>query len=314
MSNILNVIRDELLKQEINILISEKPHDKGGQKVVYFASVDEKEVVLKVIDVTPIGLYDELEINDKFEINSLSSENKELLEKHIQYLSRRITTEIEMGKACNFMPKLLFLNKPQVIFNGYNIYIYYIEEKVRGANLKYKKTNYFFSETIIFLDQLIQQIEEMSLKGYVHRDIKPKNIIYNEKDNTYTIIDGGICKNINDQFGNTIGIVEHLGTYGYSAPEQKNVTSDYKWNFKTDIYPLGIIAIEMLEPDLRNKFDLIKDIEKLKEYWDNKYKNETIMQDFFSSIIVKLIHPKRFRRFSTIETLKNELLKFKEVK
>jgi serine/threonine protein kinase len=71
----------------------------------------------------------------------------------------------------------------------------------------------------------------------IHRDIKPSNIIRRQGDDKMVLIDFGAVKEINPQ------MVNHsiaIGTKGYTPPEQYMGRP----NFSSDIYALGMVAIE----------------------------------------------------------------------
>jgi len=73
----------------------------------------------------------------------------------------------------------------------------------------------------------------------MHRDIKPENILLDALGNP-KLTDFGLAKKGNQGEEN-----EHTpgcGTFLYMSPEQKSTTN---YNFKTDIYAIGVIGIEL---------------------------------------------------------------------
>ena len=78
-------------------------------------------------------------------------------------------------------------------------------------------------------------------KGYVHRDVKPDNIMFRE-DNSAVLTDFGIArqKNANNQV-TVAGSI--LGTPKYMSPEQ---LQGHPVDGRSDIYSLGIMFYEML--------------------------------------------------------------------
>ena len=77
--------------------------------------------------------------------------------------------------------------------------------------------------------------------GYVHRDVKPQNVLLND-DGEAKVTDFGIARSLDVKHGVTqTGTV--LGTSDYIAPEQ---AQGQRVDEHTDIYSLGIVLYEML--------------------------------------------------------------------
>lgn len=78
-------------------------------------------------------------------------------------------------------------------------------------------------------------------RGFVHRDVKPANILFG-KDGTAVLTDFGIAKAVTGQTQLTrVGFT--VGTSEYMSPEQ---ASGGDTDGRSDLYSLGVVAYEML--------------------------------------------------------------------
>ena len=136
-------------------------------------------------------------------------------------------------------------------------YLYIAMELCEGGTLqkwiegkRMDSTNYtaeFYKEcsTTIF-KQICSGVRYIHKAGLIHRDLKPDNIYFTEK-NHVKIGDFGLATNTgkgiagSQNRGHTGGV----GTWSYMAPEVK-VSTDY--TSKADIYSLGMIWLDLLVP------------------------------------------------------------------
>lgn len=101
-------------------------------------------------------------------------------------------------------------------------------ELCRGESLEKKRPETFLGACEIFL-HIAEAMHEMNSRGYVHADMKPENIIVDEKGNAKIIDLGLSCP---------MGVAKSRiqGTPDYMAPEQL-----VKWplDARTDVYNFG---------------------------------------------------------------------------
>ena len=91
------------------------------------------------------------------------------------------------------------------------------------------------------LSQLAQALHFAHSKGYIHRDVKPDNIMFRE-DNSAVLTDFGIARPIETTTDITSqGLV--IGTPAFMSPEQ---SQGKETDGRADLYSLGVIFYKML--------------------------------------------------------------------
>lgn len=129
-----------------------------------------------------------------------------------------------------------------------NQQFYIVQEYIEGHDLAQELiSGQKLSEPIVI--QLLQDILEVlnfvHQQNLIHRDLKPSNIRRRKTDGKIVLIDFGAVKEVTTQFVNAQGqtsLTVAVGTHGYIPSEQTNG----KPTFQSDIYAVGIIAIEAL--------------------------------------------------------------------
>lgn len=275
--------------------------DISGQKKVFFITVNDVEYVFKMIEVTPV-IEQEYEGNVS-EISFLSIQKKEALNEKIE----RVKRELEMAKKCPILPQLKLLDGYRIYEEEGEFYLFYIEEKFEGITLKQYCYNHMLSieEVLDFIEQMTKNIEIMYSNGYIHRDLTPRNIIFH--DGKYRVIDGGLCRYIHDDAKLT-RTPDLVGTPRYASSEQFKRPSDFAWDFRTDLFPLGLIGIEMFVEGAKEfNEDHLRDMDYIYSKWKPKNKKNNYA---FSKLIVRLSNEnvaRRFDNFKEIYDLLNEL-------
>lgn len=275
---------------------------KSGQRQVFeviFGS--RKDAILKFVDVSPYIAYQRYAWNE-FSDSELEQEKAYEIDAN----SKRIIRELEASKKCAILPQLKILDDFQMYIKENYHFIYYFETKFEGQTLD--KSELYQKEQDIdvvlqFLFQMVNQIKVMHDAGYVHRDLTPRNIIYHQGQ--FKIIDAGLVKsNEEERLTATRAII---GTPYYMAPEQAKRTSDYTWDFRTDLYSIGLIAIEIFLPktrylDMKDK----RDMHYIFPIWKSKDASHKSLF-LFSKIIARLAIEQRSRRWTDLDDLLHSL-------
>jgi serine/threonine protein kinase len=105
-------------------------------------------------------------------------------------------------------------------------------------------------EAFRILQRMAMALDYAHREGFIHRDIKPDNILF-RKDNTPVLVDFGIARAVDSSAQlTTTGMI--IGTPHYMSPEQ---CQGEKIDGQSDLYSLGIVFYEMLTGDIPYRAD-----------------------------------------------------------
>jgi serine/threonine protein kinase len=120
---------------------------------------------------------------------------------------------------------------------------YIVEEYFEGNNLcedLHAGKKFSETEVIAFLEEMLSILDYVHKQNVIHRDIKPSNLIKCDRDGKLVLIDFGAVKEINTQLSDDR--TGAISSPGYTPLEQ---LQGYP-NYSSDIYALGMTAIEIL--------------------------------------------------------------------
>lgn len=125
------------------------------------------------------------------------------------------------------------------IHNGHH---YLSMEYVPGRELKSCLAELSGDEILRVLREIGSALDFAGQKGYVHRDVKPENIMLHAESGRAVLMDFGIAK-ADDVGGGLTQTGMALGTPYYMSPEQAR---GQKVDGRADLYSLGIVFYKML--------------------------------------------------------------------
>jgi len=303
---------EEILKSH-NLKIAKITKFPGsGQRQVFDVKfIDGKTSILKFIEITPYESIETQMENSHYGRPIEELEFEKLKEQEIERNSKRIKREIQASKEVSIFPKFEIFDDLQKYQFEQIIFLYYFEEKVDGIPLKH--SDFYSSSMVLSINDVLDFVRRMlilikvmhnSPRKYVHRDITPANILV-DASNTFHLIDAGLVKSREDET-----ITRHesaIGTKRYRAAEQERIIEDYDWDFRTDIFSVGLIAIELFLHEVKQfQDDELRDLHEILNIWlkkDDSYRSRRV----FSKIIVKLSNSKRVKRSNSIDGLINEI-------
>ncbi len=126
-------------------------------------------------------------------------------------------------------------------------YSYFIQEFIDGTTVfdMLKALGRPISEkrSLEIIIQIAEALAHAHSRGFIHRDVKPKNIMLT-KEGVAKLADMGLGAHTSDAAGALEEAGKAFGTPYYIAPEQ--VMGDPNIDFRADIYSLGATLYEML--------------------------------------------------------------------
>ncbi|MFL0801054.1 MAG: protein kinase [Agarilytica sp.] len=165
-------------------------------------------------------------------------------------------------------------------------------EYLAGGSLKDKMSHgIVIPEVLKIVAGVAAGLDYAGEKGFVHRDIKPDNIMF-RSDGSPVILDFGIVKQMDDAGGMTqTGVI--VGTTSYMSPEQ---AQGRELDQRSDIYALGVMFFELLTGKPPYKGDT--DVATLLMHVNDPIPNLPEKLAVFQPIINKALSKDPFHRYT----------------
>jgi len=149
-------------------------------------------------------------------------------------------------------------------------------------------------------------------EGVIHQDIKPANIMIDERAHRPLIVDFGIAKTARMEYWGR-GLV--VGSVLYLSPEQ---AAAQETDRRSDIYAMGMVLFEALAGHLPlrdeegEKQILIRKIKRPESLFTAAPSDCAVhIDDTMEKIILKALAPRREDRFTSCEAFRSSLLHWK---
>lgn len=263
---------------------------RGGQGVVYHArqKTTGREVAIKVMHQGPFAGGSDLA---RFE------------------LEVRILGQLKH-------PSIVAIHDSGVAGGSFFYVMDYIDGRRLDEHVESRKAS--IRESLALFVKICDAVNAAHLRGVIHRDLKPGNILVDAAGNPH-ILDFGLAKIAADS--TTVGegvrramtiTGQFVGSLPWASPEQAEGRPD-KIDVRTDVYSLGVILYQMLtgvfpydtSGSLHHALDHIlrsepKPPSALREQVD----------DEVETIVMKCLHKERERRYQTAGELSQDVQRY----
>jgi serine/threonine-protein kinase len=187
---------------------------------------------------------------------------------------------------------------------------YIVMELVRGQSLRdiiAAEAPFHPDDVAQLLLQVGTALDFAHAKGYVHRDIKPGNILIDEHGRA-RVADFGIAKSLADADLTDDGT--GFGTAGYLAPEQ---AEGLMATPASDVYALGVVAFEMLtgEPPFTAETPVGVAMRHIKERPPAPSKQQPEVPRSVDSIVLRALEKDPTRRWPSAGAFAQALSKWR---
>lgn len=145
--------------------------------------------------------------------------------------------------------------------------------------------------------QVARALEHAHKNNMVHRDVKPRNIMISNKDNSVKLCDLGLARLVVE--GDTSQQKVRMGTPAYISPEQARGEPDI--DIRSDIYSLGVTFYFCITGEIPFKGEtaLIVMSKHINEQLVPPKQKNQLISNMVNTIILKMMSKKRDARYQT---------------
>ena len=189
-------------------------------------------------------------------------------------------------------------------------FLYFTTEYIKGQTIGQWITEHSepkISTVREYIEQLSCALRAMHRQDVIHQDLKPDNVMINDKDRVKIIDFGAVHAAGLAELATVLQRQHPEGTLNYTAPEYLMGESGSK---RSDIFSLGVICYEMLcgklpyKEKIANKF-------KLKDYKSMRYisiqTHRPDLPDWLDVVLKKACEPNPTKRYGLISEFIHDL-------
>lgn len=148
--------------------------------------------------------------------------------------------------------------------------------------------------------QLCEALEHAHIKGIIHRNVRPENILLTP-NNIVKLTNFDLAKKSDMSTRSTFDLKQMIKENPYAAPEYRlGSHGHHNIDQRVDVYATGVILYELLTNRLPVHLD--------ERYWEPPSKYNPQVSEELDKIVLQAIRFDPHQRFATISALKNRLL------
>lgn len=251
----------------------------GGQKAVWRSALHAIDYALKVINA--------------------DQDSKE-----------RAKREVEVMRVCisPYLPRVGPLPLTEIALSDDNSVLYYLEEYIDGVCLVEVREPLSVAEIQRLGVCVATALHVLSDHGFIHRDVKPGNIMRRSSNGDYVLLDAGL---VLDAAGPSITATGNVvGTRNFLSPDQLTLAKR-ELDFRSDMFALGMtmyMGATAQHPFWNSEMprgDILHNIVNVQPPDPRAWRPD--LSEALCAVIMRLLEKPRHLRYSRFEPLIEEL-------